>query len=1258
MFNRPKEYKPTLAAANDEEPAVSRKAINTKKMSADLGLNSEDDDWEEADADVTFLSSDEDDGPPVFGNPLLNKPVVSNGIVPPKSDPQEAEIASLRKQLDQLRRENNENLRGKNEAVNKLDNLEQSSRSQLNIFKSKMEKQLEARNTEIDDLTTAQEESEFVISQLKEALKKAKNGEKVDDDFEPAVAVTTKKQAEPSESNGISEKELKEAEEKHQKEVKELKEKQNEALSEKKSAAEIQQLHSQMELYKNQPQSDPQEAIDRAKLQEAIQQQNILKDELATKQREADELKRQLNELNERLHSISTQSDRGHEEADRLKHESTAQLQKLKSQHEVELAQLRERLKTDINQRDEHHQKETEHLNIQISSLREEMVSLTSGQQKDQDEAAAIAAKKIRDQNAEIESLSAQLAEEKNRLYLETQRMQLDLTESKQKILHASQEQTRLMDELVASKQKLTHMETERERIAALNEQLEDERSRLEITLQTEKTSMQQMMSSMTSSGQQQTVSLQQEIAALTAKNLNLEREVEKREQKHQEDQASIGQQKQSIAKLEAQLESTRSFSTKLQEERDTFEHDKKMVEQELMVERQQLTQSKLDGAHKSQTFQAKLAEELQRFQEAQKTHHAELTTEKQNHASTLSQLQTQHEGEIQSMKDNHEAEVRKLNAHAQKTQESHAAELSQLKGDHTAAVQKSQDEHSVQIQQLNETHSSSKQQLQAQHAAQVQQLRAELETSKESHTTEVTRLKDSHASESQKLRGDHASQIEKMKTEHANLSSQASQQHREELKTHVQSVELYKSHTLSMQTEIQDIRKLHASTVEAAKLNHKSIGPLLASIIEQVTQANQKQSKEFQVMLKRYKKEVNKNRKLYNEIQELKGNIRVYCRVRPLSSDEQANADPVAIKFPEDDQLVLSHNNQKKIYEFERVFTPQSSQEDVFRDTQPLVTSVLDGFNVCIFAYGQTGSGKTFTMEGPRDNPGVNSRALSELFKIVEERGEDYRIDATVSILEIYNEAIHDLLIPAAKARSKKLDIKQGPEGMHVPELTSVTVRNAEEVVTLGGKNRATSSTNMNEHSSRSHLVLMISVRCQNLLTGEKAFGKLTLVDLAGSERLDKSGAAATEERLKEAQAINKSLSALGNVIAALQNKEKHIPYRDCKLTYLLQDSLGGNSKTLMFVNVGPASSNTGETTCSLNFAQRVRNVELGKAQATKDTGSAEMKTYIKKLEDAITTGGLPLPISSPRITTSGTVSGTSSPAAPSTPKKVKKPV
>ena len=210
------------------------------------------------------------------------------------------------------------------------------------------------------------------------------------------------------------------------------------------------------------------------------------------------------------------------------------------------------------------------------------------------------------------------------------------------------------------------------------------------------------------------------------------------------------------------------------------------------------------------------------------------------------------------------------------------------------------------------------------------------------------------------------------------------------------------------------------------------------------------------------------------------------------------------------------------------------------------------------------------------------------------------------MSILEVYNEEIRDLLTEGNYG--EKLEIRQGEHGNYVPGLTECPVSGIDDVFELfqqAERNRATASTNMNEHSSRSHMMLTVSIYCENLLTGVKTYGKLNLVDLAGSERINKSGA--TGQKLKEAQNINKSLSALGDVIAARASKQSHIPFRNSTLTYLLQDSLSKDSKTLMICCISPTITSSEETYCSLNFASRVRTVELGKA--SKNTGGPSKK-------------------------------------------------
>jgi kinesin family protein C2/C3 len=328
---------------------------------------------------------------------------------------------------------------------------------------------------------------------------------------------------------------------------------------------------------------------------------------------------------------------------------------------------------------------------------------------------------------------------------------------------------------------------------------------------------------------------------------------------------------------------------------------------------------------------------------------------------------------------------------------------------------------------------------------------------------------------------------------------------------------------------------------------------------------------KELQAMARAasgYHKVLAENRALYNEVQDLKGNIRVYCRVRPFLSDEPGR--PTTVDYiGENGEIVLVNPSQqggkdsRKAFAFNKVFGTMASQEEVFMDTQPLIRSVLDGYNVCIFAYGQTGSGKTFTMNGPNNmtpfNWGVNYRALHDLFHLTQSRLDVFHYEIGVQMLEIYNEQVRDLLNTDGVQR--KLEIRNSSQlnGSNVPDASMMTVRSTEDVLELmkvGQKNRAVGATALNDRSSRSHSILTIHIQGTDLDSGTTLRGSLHLVDLAGSERVDKSEA--TGDRLKEAQHINKSLSALGDVIAALAQKSGHVPYRNSKLTQLLQDSLG----------------------------------------------------------------------------------------------------
>uniref|UniRef100_A0A672ZRB4 Kinesin-like protein n=1 Tax=Sphaeramia orbicularis TaxID=375764 RepID=A0A672ZRB4_9TELE len=403
-----------------------------------------------------------------------------------------------------------------------------------------------------------------------------------------------------------------------------------------------------------------------------------------------------------------------------------------------------------------------------------------------------------------------------------------------------------------------------------------------------------------------------------------------------------------------------------------------------------------------------------------------------------------------------------------------------------------------------------------------------------------------------------------------------------------------------------------------------------ICQVISEVSSTNQE-------LLRKYKREMNLRKKCHNELVRLKGNIRVFCRVRPVSQEEQDSADAkTMLSFDSDDDAILYLSNKGKImtFELDKVFPPHATQEEVFQEVQSLVTSCIDGFNVCIFAYGQTGSGKTYTMEGVADDPGINQRALRLLFSEVTDKAPDWDYKITVSMVEIYNETLRNLL---GDTPTEKLDIKMNPDGsgqLYVPGLTEFTVQSPEDinrVFELGHMNRATACTNLNEHSSRSHALLIITVCGFNTATGNRTQGKLNLVDLAGSERIGKSGAEGS--RLREAQCINKSLSALGDVINALRSKHAHVPFRNSRLTYLLQDSLSGDSKTLMMVQVSPLPSNMSESVCSLKFAQRVRSVELSSASSSsrrhENSSTSSSPTHDSVELDSPPVTPVPLPIS-----------------------------
>lgn len=370
-------------------------------------------------------------------------------------------------------------------------------------------------------------------------------------------------------------------------------------------------------------------------------------------------------------------------------------------------------------------------------------------------------------------------------------------------------------------------------------------------------------------------------------------------------------------------------------------------------------------------------------------------------------------------------------------------------------------------------------------------------------------------------------------------------------------------------------------------------------------------------------------NRRLFNEVQDLKGNIRVYCRIRPFLPG-QTKKQPTIEYIGENGELIFANPSKpgkdgQRMFKFNKVFGPDATQAEVFSDTQPLIRSVLDGYNVCIFAYGQTGSGKTYTMSGPsgphEEDWGVNYRALNDLFNLSQNRRSSIMYEVAVQMVEIYNEQVRDLLTNDGSQRKLGIMSTSQPNGLAVPDASMHPVTSTEDVLELmdiGLKNRAIGATALNERSSRSHSVVTVHVRGKDLKTGIPLHGNLHLVDLAGSERVDRSEA--TGDRLKEAQHINKSLSALGDVIFALAQKSPHVPYRNSKLTQILQSSLGGQAKTLMFVQLNPDVNSYSESLSTLKFAERVSGVELGAARSSKEGRDVrELMEQVASLKDTI---------------------------------------
>ncbi|KAK5945533.1 kinesin-like nuclear fusion protein [Knufia obscura] len=533
---------------------------------------------------------------------------------------------------------------------------------------------------------------------------------------------------------------------------------------------------------------------------------------------------------------------------------------------------------------------------------------------------------------------------------------------------------------------------------------------------------------------------------------------------------------------------------------------------------------------------------------------------------------------------------------------------------------------------------------------------RIDLETLRQEQRDEIENLKNDHRDELKLLVQRYQQELDKERCKKNDALSQVStqgalekQRHQLELDRKDQEVTTAKLELERIEPVLQRERQINDDLRESLRCAGDNASSMestrqgLQAKIAYLESDNQSQSEAYAAMEKRMNEAIAKSetieeklrveeairRRLHNQVQELKGNIRVFCRVRPtLTVDDEL----AKMKYPdpeESTEIEVRGLDQKNAmgkditktlpFSFDRVFDPSQTNDEVFHEISQLIQSALDGYNVCIFAYGQTGSGKTYTMSS---EDGMIPRALRQIYstsKDLEDRGWKYTMEG--SFVEVYNEELRDLL--GEEKTPKKLEIHHDMENEEttVTNATKLSLDNKDQVESLLSQamaRRSVAATKANEQSSRSHSVFILKLVGRNSVTGKESKGTLNLVDLAGSERI--KNAETSGQRLKETQSINTSLSCLGDVIGALgqghaagadsrasltNNRDSlstaHIPYRNSKLTYLLQLSLGGNCKTLMFVMVAPEKRCLGETITSLKFAEKVSRTRVGVAKKVK---------------------------------------------------------
>jgi kinesin family protein C1 len=533
------------------------------------------------------------------------------------------------------------------------------------------------------------------------------------------------------------------------------------------------------------------------------------------------------------------------------------------------------------------------------------------------------------------------------------------------------------------------------------------------------------------------------------------------------------------------------------------------------------------------ETVNKDLETDLKDARSCMKTMEMEMEMTKRNTAFEADDMRRKYRNEIEDLENKHEKASRRWQSEKEAAEE-------KVRKNFEAQIDKLLKEHKEQLEELNaklskETEAERTRQLQKE-----QEVEAEYASKLRAAGIEA----DAKQRELQLVKGDLTNTKSELDRERA-------------LKTALQgqlTEATTKNLTLeSSNTAMKEKINFLESDSQAQSSAYNDLHRRMQEAIEAAEQAHEK-----------LRQEETLRRKLFNQVQELKGNIRVMCRVRPAHASE---ADPAKISFPDantDSKEVAIQGPEKTSatgkditaayqYSFDRVFGPKSQNLEVFDEISQLVQSALDGYNVCIFCYGQTGSGKTYTMSSPDGMIPLASQQIYAEAKRLEEKGWRYKIEG--SFIEVYNETYNDLLGRSEDLDKKKVEVRHDPvkKQTNLENTVSMELDGPDRVTELlktADKNRTVAATKANMRSSRSHSVFILKLVGTNEITGERSEGTLNLVDLAGSERLEHSKVEGA--RLKETQNINKSLSCLGDVINALGSAKEgaHIPYRNSKVS------------------------------------------------------------------------------------------------------------